>query len=170
MLFNSEKFNFKYTGYELSQRKFQRNEEAMFKYYAKMKREFAELNKKSSGKTMSASLFGKKALTTTEANRHEKLKKVEDFMKKYGEIKEKLSDVMGYVMKNFSIERYNTPEFSPKFKEVVDEVKALENQVNPSVAGGKKKKRTMKKKSKKTKKSKKVKKVVRRRRTTTSRK
>ncbi len=166
MLFNSEKFNFKYEGYALSERKFHRNEEAMLKNFLKMKREFGELNKKFTGKTMSASLFGKKALTTNEATRHTELKNVATFIEHYGKIKEELSDVMNKVMKNFSIGQYSTPQFAEDFDNVIFKVQELKKTVVGGVAGGKKK-RTMKKKSTKTKK---VKKVVRRRRTTTSRK
>jgi hypothetical protein len=172
MLFNSEKFNFKYEGYELSERKFRRNEEAMLKNFLKMKREFSELNKKHSGKTMSASLFGKKSLTTNEATRHSQLKDVANFIETYGKIKEELSEVMTKVMKNFSIGQYSTPQFAGDFDNVITKVQELRKTVVGSVTGGKKrKKRTTKskalrKKSSKSKKTKKVKKkVVRRRRT-----
>lgn len=147
MLFNSEKFNHKYKGYELSQRKFERSENSIQKHYSSIKSEFTKLDNKLKGKTLLS--FGQsKALSTNEDKRYKVLEKVNTFMSNYGLFKEELSDLIQRVIKAFSVkESLNETKYNDSFKEIEKLLDELKKSVVKDVSGGKKKKRSSKKKS-----------------------
>lgn len=163
-MFNSEKYNFKYEGYELSERKHKRNEEGLMKIFKVVKSEFEPLNKKVKGKTFGASLFGKRTMTTNETARYTKLGDMISFMNTYGELKSALSAAMNDVMKNFATSQ--SQPLNKPFEEATKLMEKLEKLASGKTSGGRKvkrrvskKKSDLKKKSKKSSKSKKSKKV-----------
>lgn len=149
-MFNSEKFNFKYEGYELSERKFKRNEETLMKTFKSIKSDYETLNKKKKGKTFAASIFGKKNMTTNEDTRHTELKKVSAYMNDYGEVKNALSSAMSAVMKNFAIGQYKVLNSHIKgFDEAITLMEKLKKTVSGSASGGAKKRKVKRSVSKK---------------------